>query len=106
MSNRRNRPPNRYGCKPDGDVCVAHDMPKINRHGCEKQVKPATVGVMVIKPDEVYVRSEKHRRVIDVRNGRVCYSRGGDTNMWRNLSTFSNWARHAKRTHDGQSAGT
>ena len=31
---RRNRPPNRWGCKPDEDVCVAHDMPLICRHGC------------------------------------------------------------------------
>jgi hypothetical protein len=34
MSNRRNRPPNRWGCKPDGDVCVMHDEPLICRHGC------------------------------------------------------------------------
>ena len=36
MGSRRNRPPNRFGCKPDGDVCVGHDMPLQCRHGCEK----------------------------------------------------------------------
>lgn len=36
MGNRRNRPPNQWGCKPDGDVCVYHDMPLACRHGCEK----------------------------------------------------------------------
>ena len=35
MSNRRNRPPNRWGCKPDGDVCVQHDMPLECPHGCK-----------------------------------------------------------------------
>lgn len=35
MSDRRNRPPNRWGCKPDGDVCVEHDTPLECRHGCK-----------------------------------------------------------------------
>lgn len=35
MSDRRNRPPNRWGCMPTEDVCVMHDMPLICRHGCE-----------------------------------------------------------------------
>ncbi|HET7158008.1 MAG TPA: hypothetical protein VFI62_03370 [Burkholderiales bacterium] len=35
MSDRRNRPPNRWGCKPDGDVCVEHDTPLICPHGCD-----------------------------------------------------------------------
>lgn len=34
MSDRRNRPPNRWGCKPIEDVCVQHDEPLICRHGC------------------------------------------------------------------------
>ena len=34
MSDRRNRPPNRWGCKPIEDVCVQHDMPLECRHGC------------------------------------------------------------------------
>jgi hypothetical protein len=34
MSDRRNRPPNRWGCMPTEDVCVAHDMPLECRHGC------------------------------------------------------------------------
>ena len=34
MSERRYRPPNRWGCKPDEDVCVQHDMPLDCRHGC------------------------------------------------------------------------
>ena len=38
MSDRRNRPPNRWGCKPTEDVCVEHDEPLICRHGCT-QVK-------------------------------------------------------------------
>ena len=38
MSNRRNRPPNRWGCKPTEDVCVAHDMPLECKHGCRAAV--------------------------------------------------------------------
>lgn len=36
MSNRRNRPANRFGCKPDHEVCVArgHDEPLVCKHGC------------------------------------------------------------------------
>lgn len=34
MSERRNRPPNRWGCKPTEDVCLQHDMPLECRHGC------------------------------------------------------------------------
>lgn len=40
MSDRRNRPVNRWGCKPDGDVCVAHCLPLETRHGCDKAIKP------------------------------------------------------------------
>ena len=36
MGNRRNRPPNRWGCKPVEDVCVQHDSPLICPHGCQK----------------------------------------------------------------------
>ena len=32
---RRNRPPNSFGCKPDEDVCVAHDLPLECRQGCQ-----------------------------------------------------------------------
>ena len=39
MTNRRNRPPNRWGCKPIEDVCLAHDSPLDCPHGCD-QVKP------------------------------------------------------------------
>jgi hypothetical protein len=39
MSNRRNRPPNRWGCKPDGDVCVLHCLPLECRHGCPKAIE-------------------------------------------------------------------
>ncbi len=35
MSDRRYRPPNRWGCKPTGDVCVQHDIPLECRHGCK-----------------------------------------------------------------------
>ncbi len=31
---RRSRPANRFGCKPDGDVCLAHDMPLVDRLYC------------------------------------------------------------------------
>jgi hypothetical protein len=34
VSNRRNRPVNRWGCKPTEDVCVEHDLPLECRHGC------------------------------------------------------------------------
>ena len=34
MSDRRNRPPNRWGCKPTEDVCVEHDLPLECPHGC------------------------------------------------------------------------
>lgn len=36
MTDRRKRPPNRWGCKPTEDVCVEHDEPLVCRHGCEK----------------------------------------------------------------------
>jgi hypothetical protein len=35
MSNRRNRRPNRWGCKPTDDVCVEHDAALVCRHGCD-----------------------------------------------------------------------
>src|SRR3990172_3555488 len=35
MSERRYRPPNRWGFKPDEDVCVQHDLPLECRHGCK-----------------------------------------------------------------------
>jgi hypothetical protein len=34
MGDRRNRPANRWGCKPTVDVCVAHDLPLECPHGC------------------------------------------------------------------------
>lgn len=39
MSNRRNRPANRWGCKPTEDVCVQHDEPLTCPHGCERVAK-------------------------------------------------------------------
>lgn len=36
MSDRRNRPPNKWGCKPTEDVCVEHDFPLECKHGCWK----------------------------------------------------------------------
>ena len=39
MSDRRNRPANRFGCKPFEDVCVEHDLPLECRHGCYKAIK-------------------------------------------------------------------
>lgn len=36
MNDRRNKPPNRWGCKPTEDVCVEHDMPLDCPHGCCK----------------------------------------------------------------------
>lgn len=33
---RRSKPTNRYGCKPDADVCVEHDEPLVCRHGCSE----------------------------------------------------------------------
>lgn len=36
MTERRYKPPNRWGCKPDGDVCVEHDLPLDCRHGCRE----------------------------------------------------------------------
>lgn len=35
MSDRRSRPPNKFGCKPTEDVCVEHDMPLECKHGCK-----------------------------------------------------------------------
>jgi hypothetical protein len=43
MSDRRNRPPNRWGCKPTEDVCVQHDRPLVCRHGCDE-------GTRILKP--------------------------------------------------------
>ena len=34
MSSRRNRPENRWGCKPEEDVCVGHDESLLCKHGC------------------------------------------------------------------------
>lgn len=36
MSQRRNQPANRWGCKPEEDVCVEHDEPLKCKHGCSK----------------------------------------------------------------------
>ena len=33
---RRNKPANRFGCKPEEDVCVEHDKPLVCAHGCIK----------------------------------------------------------------------
>lgn len=33
---RRNKPSNRWGCKPVEDVCVQHDRPLECRHGCSE----------------------------------------------------------------------
>ena len=45
---RQPRPPrNRHGCKPDNDVCIAHDQPLECRHGCrdaEPHDCPRTTG--------------------------------------------------------------
>lgn len=41
MSDRRNRPANRWGCKPAEDVCVAHDAPLVCAHGCGRVLKHA-----------------------------------------------------------------
>lgn len=35
MTNRRNLPASRWGCKPTEDVCVAHDRPLLCPHGCD-----------------------------------------------------------------------
>jgi len=34
VSDRRYRPPNRWGGKPTEDVCVEHDRPLECKHGC------------------------------------------------------------------------
>lgn len=39
MTNRRNKPVNKVGCKPAEDVCVQHDEPLICRHGCTQASK-------------------------------------------------------------------
>jgi len=33
---RRKAPANRWGCKPNADVCVEHDEPLLCKHGCSK----------------------------------------------------------------------
>lgn len=33
----READPNEHGCKPFEDVCLAHDEPLTNEHGCEQQ---------------------------------------------------------------------
>jgi hypothetical protein len=47
VGNRRNRPPNRWGCKPDFDVCVEHDLPLECRHGCRHAASHSCGGKMV-----------------------------------------------------------
>lgn len=39
MNNRRNKPVNRWGCKPTEDVCVEHDRPLECPHGCKQAKK-------------------------------------------------------------------
>ena len=35
MTDRRKKPANRWGCKPEEDVCLEHDLPLECRHGCD-----------------------------------------------------------------------
>jgi hypothetical protein len=43
MSDRRRKPPNKWGCKPSEDVCLEHCEPLVCRHGCE-EAKPHKCG--------------------------------------------------------------
>lgn len=48
MSERRYRPPNRWGCKPDDDVCVQHDVPRECPHGCRYALPHKCNGAWVV----------------------------------------------------------
>lgn len=79
----------------------------------EALLKKARRKVPPPKEHDVYVagggnEDEQMRRVIAVKDGRVCYSTGGNTNRWCNLKTFMTWLRKptTKKAHDGQSAST
>lgn len=78
MSDRRNRPANRCGCKPTGDVCVQHDEALECRHGCT-QAEPHGCGAKQIGPPTLAalytaVRAEADRLLPGLRVRRV---RGG-----------------------------
>lgn len=51
---REKQPPNRWGCKPSEDVCMAHHEPLACRHGCDEA-----------KPHQCKDRSEANRLTED-----------------------------------------
>ncbi len=56
MSDRRNRPVNKTGCKPTEDVCVEHDRPLVCRHGCdEADVHPCEAYAQHMKDDREHL---------------------------------------------------
>lgn len=101
--------PNKNGCKPDFDECIIHKKPLINRYGCDEQrpLRPRKEFKRRREPVEhdVYRRGDSgFRRVVAVRDGRVCYSTGGDRNRWCDLRTFLKWinGRTITLAHDGR----
>lgn len=92
-------PPNRYGCRISDRICVVHNLPPVGRYWCEKSIRNKRQPVA----DDVYTKKDigAHRRVIAVKDGKVCYSTGTNTNHWCNLSTFMDWIASARLSYDG-----
>lgn len=102
--------PNKRGCKPQFDTCLIHRKPLRNKLGCDEQRPLAPAKDLKIPPmpveNDVYHRGKADktmRRVVAVRDGRVCYSTGSNTNRWCNVRTFLMWLRSplVKKVHDG-----
>lgn len=66
---RRSRPPNKVGCKPDGDVCVAHDMPRECPHGCT-YAEPHTCGGRLVAPEGYAARQLEAKVNTAIEEGR------------------------------------
>jgi hypothetical protein len=53
---------------------------------------------------DVYVKENRHRRVIGVLGGGIVYSVGADKNRVCLVATFKRWARHAQLVHGARNA--
>lgn len=49
----------------------------------------------VVQEGDVYVRGDRMRRVIAIRDSAVAYSKGTESNGMCKLSTFKRWLRHS-----------
>lgn len=75
----------------------------------QQSLLPESEGRAIHENDVYYKESRDHttmRRVIFIRDGRVCYSTGGAHNRWCDIARFRKWLRapDVKLVKDG--AGT